>query len=200
VLADGRGTFDRLWSNVSAMRTVEGRFLVDIRVHVDEENHGVMPDFIRMYADTFEDDPRFRLFIRALSQFGGKNDAEIEVLEGGLEDPRILALRELASSLGITVHTEADCGPICYAAWANCFVIRADGRINKCSLALEQPENQVGRITEEGKLELDQELSMTWIRGLFSGEKKALACPLTGFPDTGEIHCVKKNVHPAGTA
>jgi len=199
VLADGRATFDRLWENVSSMQSVEGEFLVDIRVHVDQENHGAIPEFIRMFAEAFADDPRFRLFIRALSQFGGPNDENVQVLGGGLEDPRILSLRELAASLRITIHTELDNGPVCYAAWANSFIVRADGRINKCSLALERPENQVGRITEEGLLELDQDLSMTWIRGLFSGEKEALACPLTGFPDTGEIHCVKKAVKAAAT-
>jgi uncharacterized protein len=182
VLAGGQGTFDRLWKNVSSMRSVPGRFTVDIRVHVDRENHEAMPEFIRLYSKTFEDDPRFRLFIRALSRFGGANDEEVQVLEGGLEDKRIITLREYAGALGITLHSEQDCGPVCYAAWANCFVVRADGRLNKCSLALERPENQVGRLAGDGTLELDQELSLTWMRGLFSEDEKARRCPLSNFP------------------
>ncbi len=204
VLADGRGTFDRLWKNITSCRAVPGSYTMDIRVHVDELNHGAMPDFIRRYAETFEDDPRFRLFIRALSRFGGPNDSDVHVLEGGLEDQRIIALRQLATSLGITVHTEQDCGPVCYAAWANSFVIRADGRVNKCSLALEQKENQVGRLTAEGQLELDQERSLNWIRGLFSGEEEACRCPLTGFPEIGtaadQILCTKNAPGAAGRA
>ncbi len=141
-----------------------------------------MPGFIDLYSEAFETDPRFRLFIRALSRFGGANDESVAVLEGGLEDQRIVALRELAASRGITLHTEQDCGPVCYAAWANCFVVRADGRLNKCSLALERPENQVGRLKEDGTLALDQDLSLTWIRGLFSEDEGARRCPLTSFP------------------
>lgn len=182
VLAGGQGTFDRLWSNVSSMRAIPDPFTVDIRVHVDKGNHQAIPDFIRLYSETFEDDPRFRLFIRALSRFGGANDEEVQVLEGGLTDRRIIALRDFAASLGITLHSEQDCGPVCYAAWANCFVVRADGRLNKCSLALERPENQVGRLAGDGTLDLDQELSLTWMRGLFSEDEGARRCPLTDFP------------------
>src|SRR5262249_23163977 len=36
--ADGRGTFDRIWRNVCALRDSPGTFEVRIRVHVDREN------------------------------------------------------------------------------------------------------------------------------------------------------------------
>ncbi|HEU5311867.1 MAG TPA: radical SAM protein, partial [Candidatus Eisenbacteria bacterium] len=71
VLAGGKGTFDRIWGNVTAMSREPGRFHVLVRVHVDRENEAAMPEFIEMYRAAFGTDPRFELFLRPLSRLGG---------------------------------------------------------------------------------------------------------------------------------
>ena len=72
---------------------------------------------------------------------------------------------------------------ICYAAKANSFVVRANGRLNKCTVALEHPNNQVGNIKEDGTVELLPQKMMMWMRGLESGNPDELGCPMHGYAD-----------------
>ena len=62
VLAGGRGTFDRVWTNLLGMRDVSRDFRVIVRLHVDRDNHGALPRFIAEYGQQFGKDPRFKLF------------------------------------------------------------------------------------------------------------------------------------------
>ena len=69
-------------------------------------------------------------------------------------------------------------GDVCYAAAANSFAIRSDGNIVKCTTALNDAKNQIGKITEEGELDIDPALVKLWMGAFFSGNKGELACPL----------------------
>jgi len=182
VLQGGGGTFDRIWRNVVAMREFSGDFTVLIRVHVDRENRDAVPEFIRLCGDTFKGDERFKVFIRPLSRLGGSNDDNLRPLEGGMDCEEITTLRKMALGWGLAQYDKKDPVGMCYASKANAFVVRADGRINKCTVALEHPENQVGRLNEDGTLALEKERMLKWMRGLHSQDEKELRCPLQNFP------------------
>ena len=191
MLPGGKGTFTRIWDHVTALRDVPGEFKVILRIHVDEDNAEAIPDFITRCRDVFGGDPRFQFFIRALSRLGGSRDHQIRALEGGLQDKRIEALRKLASSMGLNEYCSQTPFTLCYAVQGNCFVVRADGRINKCTVSLEHPENQMGRLHENGTMTLNRERMLVWMRGLFSGDSEVLRCQLIGFPDPcAEAHDV----------
>lgn len=51
----------------------------------------------------------------------------------------------------------------CYAGTPNSFVIGADGAVYKCSVAVDLPENQIGKLTGSGHIELDAENHKHWI-------------------------------------
>jgi uncharacterized protein len=69
---------------------------------------------------------------------------------------------------------------VCYAARGNSFLVRADGRLGKCTVALAHPRNDIGRIHEDGTLEIDSARAWPWMRGLASGDARELFCPLEG--------------------
>lgn len=179
----GRPTFDRVWGNLVACRGSSADFRVMVRLHVSAENVGAVGRFLDEYQLEFGSDPRFDLYIRGLSRLGGPNDPELPVFERR-EGRRIIeGLRREAAGRGIRL---ADLGPgaaVCYAARANSFLIRADGRVNKCTVALEHPNNQVGRILPDGTLELRSERIRPWMRGFSSGDAGALSCPMHGLAD-----------------
>lgn len=183
VLPGGKGTFARIWKNVTALRQVPGEFKVILRIHVDEDNLEAIPDFIVQCRDAFGQDSRFQFFIRALSRLGGSRDHQIRALEGGLQDERIAALRKLASSMGLNEYCSQRPFTPCYAVQGNCFVVRADGRITKCTVSLDHPGNQMGRLHQNGTMTLNRERMLAWMRGLFSRDSEALRCPLSGFSD-----------------
>lgn len=176
VEADGRGTFDRIWRNLEALRATDLEAEIVLRIHVDRDNCEALPAFLDDLASAFGSDGRFRVFLRPLSRLGGPNDEGLPILEGA-ERNVIADLRRKAAQLGFGLHGES-VAPICYAAAANAFVIRSNGEVGKCSVALTDPANRVGRLYEDGRLELDHQKVMPWIQGLFTGEPSALACPL----------------------
>lgn len=183
----GRGTFDRIWANLLAMREATGAFTITARIHVDAENREAIPGFLETFAECFGSDPRFEVFIRTLSRLGGPADAGLPVLE--IDEGRrvVEGLRYLASRLGLCQIEAKPSRPICYAAKANSFVVRADGRLNKCTVALEHPNNQVGRIREDGTVVLEKAPMLQWMRGLRSEDPAELKCPMIGWADARRL-------------
>lgn len=71
---------------------------------------------------------------------------------------------------------------ICYAAKPNSLVIRANGRIGKCTVALADERNDIGYISDEGKVVLNDKKLLPWIRGLETLDLESSGCPLSGLP------------------
>lgn len=178
VLAGGKGTFQRIWNNLLAIRELPGDFTVMIRVHVAEDNADAMPEFVSRCADTFGNDSRFELFVRPLSRLGGPHDSSLPILAPGRRTDVIARLRQLAKDRGARVGEYPKPGYVCYAAHGNSFIVRANGRLNKCTVALESPENQVGTIREDGRVVVDSKRFAPWMRGVFTGNAGELACPM----------------------
>lgn len=188
VLAGGKGgTFARIWENITAMREREEPFFVTLDVHVDEANLAGIPALLDDCHEAFGGDPRFQVDVRQISRYGGPNDDELPVIHGS--DPRLIALQERARELGLVRppgEGDGQYAHVCYASTATSFVVRADGRLNKCSIALSHPANQVGQLREDGTVAIESPRMHAWTRGLTSGHAPALACPLIGILDPGK--------------
>jgi len=72
---------------------------------------------------------------------------------------------------------------VCYASYANSFVLRSDGTLGKCTVALSHPNNRVGRLLPDGTVEIQASKMTPWVRGLFSGGEEELRCPMIGLAD-----------------
>ncbi len=160
-----------------------------LRVHVDRGNLESLPELVALCRAAFGGDARYTLYFKPLSRYGGPNDADIDVLTDE-ESARVLPqlealLRGCASALGAGADLHASegmhaAGDACYAAKANSFIVRADGRLSKCTVALDRPENDVGRLNADGTLALDRPRQRAWLRGLASGDTRELFCPMLG--------------------
>jgi len=188
VRADGRPTFERLWRNVLAMRERDEPFKIRLRLHVDRDNLEAMFPFVERCRDAFGGDPRFVLFLKPLSRYGGRNDANLPLLASEPEWRRFAELERSASRPRGPLRPD-DPPPLatlpdeaCYAARGNHFVVRSDGRLCKCTIILDDPRNQVGRLHEDGTVEISGDAMRPWMRGLWSGVTSERLCPLRGFP------------------
>jgi uncharacterized protein len=181
VRAGGGATFDRIWGNLLDLRGLERDFKISIRVHVDRENVEDIRQFIDQCAEAFARDPRYEMFIRGLSRLGGPNDPNLVVLDRAEGERIYEELKARARSRGLRTLEIRPYDSVCYAARGNSYVVRADGRLNKCTVALEHPSNQVGRIRENGTVEVDAEKMLSWMRGLQSGDTVELKCPMKGY-------------------
>jgi uncharacterized protein len=180
VLAGGGPTFDRIWGNLRAAREVARNFSITIRLHVDHENAVVAPRFVEMVHEAFGGDTRFDLYIRSLARLGGPNDDTLSVFDRDEASAFLEPLKDHARSLGLRLFEAEPGHSICYAARANSFVVRANGRLNKCTVALEEASNQVGVLREDGTVDLKPAPMVLWMRGLKSGNAADLKCPARG--------------------
>ncbi len=186
------GSFDAIWRTFEMLKTAPYPIDVLIRMHFDptslEALHGEA-GFIRAVVKALaKDDARFRLHFHALRRWGGPNDRRTPVFSTAADElaaidklidealaagcsPAQFAQCRRDAALGESGHT------ICYAARANAFVIRSDGRVAKCTVAFEDDRNTVGQLLETGGLVIDQSRHLPWLRGLISGDPVALSCP-----------------------
>lgn len=68
---------------------------------------------------------------------------------------------------------------ICYAGKPNSLGIRANGSLNKCTVALSDDRNSVGKINKDGTLTLNNERYSSWIKGFTTLDSWQMGCPLS---------------------
>lgn len=177
--ADGAGTFDVIWSNLRGMHDTREDFSVKMRLHVNSGNEASLHRLVGRFLDDIgKEDARFSMFIKPLERMGGKNDATLPISEShdGVEK-----LVEYVKERGIKATT-TDPNYVCYASKPNSFVVRSDGTLSKCTVALKADHNNVGRLMREGTIQVNSAKFANWIRGIHSGDIAELGCPADNYP------------------
>lgn len=93
----------------------------------------------------------------------------------------------LRKDLGKMLNTTGSLS--CYAGKPNSYVIGSDGSVYKCTVAVDLPENQIGKIQDDGFLDLDDKKENLWTHGNaltdkncgncnFSNACQGIFCPL----------------------
>ena len=88
---------------------------------------------------------------------------------------------------------------ICYAAKPNSLLIRANGRIGKCTVAFDDERNDLGKLQLDGSLDIDNNKLQPWIRGIGSLNLTDTGCPVSKMQTIQEINGSSKRVvriHP----
>ena len=66
---------------------------------------------------------------------------------------------------------------VCYASQPNSLAIRSNGDLAKCTVALYDDRNRIGKLNEDGTITVDQNKVRLWMRGLATLNNLDLACP-----------------------
>jgi uncharacterized protein len=190
VRANGKGSFRRIWNNLVAIRDRIVPVDILLRIHLTPDNLPSMPKFLAHVRETFLWDPRFKVLLKPVEHLGGPNDATMEIIP---MDVQAGIIRELEKIVLDGVDTDADAlfsaPEICYAARPNSLVIRADGRVGKCTVALADTRNTIGQLLPNGSLQIDKTRLSPWLDGWASRDLAALACPYASFlaPNTALV-------------
>jgi uncharacterized protein len=203
---NGESTFWTIFGNLKALHRRTDTFQVELRVNFDQKNHAQVGEFLEMVKGELGGDPRFRLLFRAVGRWGGPNDESLSVC--GVDESRRVSfeLREEARKRGLKVvgdiHSVKGMGAqVCYAARPYNFIVGAGGKLMKCTIDLDkQDRNVVGRIQEDGELELDVDKLALWTEPAFETDGKCqkcvvlpacqgISCPQVRF-DTGNSPCI----------
>ncbi|EJI87032.1 MULTISPECIES: radical SAM protein [Alishewanella] len=180
-----RGSFEKIWQRLIDASKTELDFIITLRVHVTDLNQDGVERFLKLYDKHLAADTRFSLFFKAIENLGGNQD-------------RVQKLIAKKSSKNFVAELNAryygsdseQSNYICYASKPNSLAIRADGNLNKCTVALKDDINQIGRINEDGTLTIQHQKIGSWISGFDTLDKWRLGCPLSYF----NAHPEKKNV------
>ena len=193
--ADGGPTFDRIWSNLIGARSAAFEFECVLRLHSTPGNQESLLDLCNQIRREFGADHRFRVDFQDIRNLGGAGGATVSPVGATEFKNRVIALKralgqEAAERVTETTGSESSASRrayeieqgepyICYAARPNHFLIRADGRLGKCTVALNDPLNDIGSIDAEGRLDVDQFRARAWSNGFEDYDLDALGCPLT---------------------
>jgi uncharacterized protein len=175
VLARGGGSFARIWANLGEIRKTDLDLEIMIRVHLHPANVHNVVELSEHLGSLVEGDSRFSVLVKAIEHLGGANDDKFNVMIGSHKEEMLNRIKEVFARRVPLADVEA---PICYAAKANSLIVRANGDIAKCTVALRDERNRVGHITEDGRLIIQQEKIAQWTRGLMTRERSSLECPL----------------------
>jgi len=105
---------------------------------------------------------------------GGPHDDRLNVFsESEADEKRQTFMQKLYGG-----HVPEEEPFICYAAKPNSLVIRADGTLAKCTVALNDPRNRVGVISRDGTVEVDMSKYRPWLVGLEKLDLDVLVCLL----------------------
>jgi uncharacterized protein len=204
--ADGRGTFNTIWANLLALKSLKLRFDVVIRIHVRRDNQENLEYLMERLAADFRGDRRFTLDFQHLRDMGGDGGKTIvdgvsyQELQGIEQRLRAIFVRGLnkakttecievqmpavsqngGESAGAQRPGERNANEpyICYAGKANSLLIRANGRVGKCTVAFHDDRNDIGYLEDDGSIRIDNEKLRPWIRGVGSLDPEDTGCPI----------------------
>lgn len=178
LLANKKGSFDRLWGNLIEMKNSKLEFSVTLRLHLHKGNIDSMRRLCRLIEKNLTSDERFSIYFHRITDLGGGSVSASSVLTKSEYLNALSSITDVKKSVDRPISEMHLNGYICYAAKPNSIMIRADGTLGKCTVALNDARNSVGHIKEDGSLEISNAKLQRWFSGYADLSKNTLSCPL----------------------
>lgn len=190
---DGQGTFHTIFANLQSLKMREEKFTVRLRINYDQNNSPHLEGLLELFHQEFGSDDRFKVAFHQVGKWGGPNDANLAVC-GSDEAKNVRSqLQKSALDKGLTLNgglSDANTpgSNVCYAARPYNYLIGADGKIMKCTVALDkQDHNVVGKLTSEGEMEMDMDKYALWVEPAFQNDGNCRRCSIV--PTCQGISC-----------
>jgi uncharacterized protein len=168
----GRGTYDKILGNLKQIHQTSLPFSIVLRLHVTSQNYQALPLLASQLVNSFGNDSRFKVYFKEIEDLGGPGSSAGKRLK---TDQDIHWLETLLPIHMVANQTQSN-PQVCYAAAGNSFVIRSTGDICKCTVALDNPLNVVGKISRDGTIATDSHKYGRWVSTLFDPINSR--CPL----------------------
>lgn len=188
VLSNKEGSFDQIWNNLLDFKNLKSDFNIMIRVHYSPINIDDIKTFSKKIVNQFSNDNRYSIYFKDISKLGSSNDDNLLTCNTNEIQKYKMELSLIAKDFNLT-SIESDY--ICYASKTNTYLIRSDASLGKCTVALDEEVNNIGKLKENGELELDQEKCRLWSIGLQTENPDHLACPYYSLIKPNIIDIVK---------
>lgn len=167
-LADGTGTFEKIIANIREIINIKDISASDIviRTNFTKSIAKRLPEYIKFYDELLHGDPRFSIQINVASDWGGESVKQMssDLLNTKEYVELFKRIKQYKNSLNLAFHLqELNPGEFkCYAARKNSYCIGSDAKIYKCTENFNMPENNIGVLSSEGELLLNEYYSALW--------------------------------------
>lgn len=178
----GNGTLKTILENLKSISLFpeEYQFNITIRHNIlDRDRDFSWYDFL---YEQFGSDDRFSIAVTPVNNWGGETIKTLNLLEGNKKIEALKIHEDYLEKIGMhnKEKVKLPFSDICYASCPRGFIFRADARIEKCSIAMNHPKNQVGIIHSENGVMLDDILCKNWCTSELKTEcficKDVLSC------------------------
>ncbi|WP_319423534.1 radical SAM protein [Pleurocapsa sp. FMAR1] len=182
--ADGKGTYDKIWSNLLAIRDSSLPVSILLRIHFSADTFQLLDPLIEDIKKEFLPDPRFLFVFKAIGRWGGENDNAIKVLSLKKKEQAVQSLQTklFGENIDSPQNLPDPENYVCYASRSNSLVIRSNGDVAKCTVALYDDRNKVATLQPDGTLKLIPGRIAPWLRGMETLDFDTLGCPLVKLP------------------
>lgn len=174
----GTGTLQTILDNlisISALPQDKYRFDIILRHNIlnGDEDYSWYDYLYKLFGT----DTRFSVAVRSVNDWGGDSVQSLNLLEGGRKAAYQTAHEIYLDKLGMkrAINPDSLFSRICYAAFPNGFVFRANGKIEKCTVALDNPKNLVGTLDPQQGVVLFPKAGQSWSESCL--EPKCYTCP-----------------------
>lgn len=160
----GKGTLDVIMKNITSMTKLpkDMDFKIVLRHNIlsgDEDFKWY--DYL---ADVIGMDNRFSILVKPVGNWGGDSVKTLDICSNTEKVELVRRHIEYLHQIGLQCCNKSK-GPfsnVCYANYPNSMIFRADGKIEKCTVALNHPMNQIGYIDPKLGIIIDQEQQKLW--------------------------------------
>ncbi|WPA86215.1 radical SAM/SPASM domain-containing protein [Bacillus cereus] len=191
ILKGGGPSFDKIVENLKAIQKTNLEFNILIRSNFDKTNQHRMQELIELLQTFLNGDERFRLYFKPIINFEGESAKDLLLYQPNESWQAMSEVQSLAHCHFPTspelLNSLQPMGSACFAGLPNNFAIGADGTIYKCTLALHEPFNQLGKINEDGDLDIDSSKFALWVTSDATHDTQCNNCFLK--PSCQGMHC-----------
>ncbi|HOQ00783.1 MAG TPA: radical SAM protein [Acetivibrio clariflavus] len=182
-LIGGKGTYSTIMQNLKLLKEFDNRELtVKIRVNFFPNSLKELEDWIKYeIAPVFSMDKRFMLSFHPVRKWCGCNINDNENFdERASLSEFITYLYRVCIKMGLSIQDVRNSldphGNVCYASKINSIVIGADGMLYKCTVAFDNPVNNIRVINHDGTLNLNRVKLDMWTRDYVDRVEKCSKC------------------------
>lgn len=159
VLKNGKGTFDRIISNIEKIVPEMDNETIIIRTNLSRKSMLGIEAFMDFFIEKFGKEKNIYLDFHQVKDLTGNEEPEVETKE------LLEIVRKFIKKGGNAYPILRKIQPqsTCYATASNTYVITVTGVLHKCTVAIDNNDFSIGRITPDGTFILKENRIVPWI-------------------------------------
>ena len=178
---DGSGTLSTILDNLVAIHSLtENDYHYQFIIRHNILSNDLDLSWYDYLKKIFEDDPRFKVVVRSVNDWGGNFVKSLDILKNNKKET-LKIHQDYIHKIGLDIEEGNHLlfGNICYASYPNGYIFRPNESIVKCSVALDNPLNIIGKI-DNNKVVIQDTKNKLWVMNDYSEDyfkcKNILSC------------------------